>query len=93
MQERQTRLQMLGPNDIQDRSFLHDKQMMTLRPYERLKLSFRVPQIRFRTLEPNDREELLNLHDECFPIKYESHFFEKAMDGRLFSCCAVATGG
>eukprot|EP00291_Cryptomonas_curvata_P001898 CAMPEP_0172193050 /NCGR_PEP_ID=MMETSP1050-20130122/24718_1 /TAXON_ID=233186 /ORGANISM="Cryptomonas curvata, Strain CCAP979/52" /LENGTH=230 /DNA_ID=CAMNT_0012868521 /DNA_START=138 /DNA_END=827 /DNA_ORIENTATION=- len=49
----------------------------------------RLPQIRYRTLKASDRQELIDLHQQCFPVHYESQFYDKALDGRLWSCVAM----
>ncbi len=49
-------------------------------------------QIRLRPLQLQDREELLRLHEECFPIQYESQFYDKAVEGRLFSSAVIISG-
>jgi hypothetical protein len=29
---------------------------------------------------------------QCFPVHYETLFYDKALDGRLWSCVAMITG-
>lgn len=48
--------------------------------------------ISYRPLDKNDLEEILLLHREWFPIKYEEKFFEQLYEnyyGNFYSLCAV----
>jgi len=54
----------------------------------------KLPNLHIRELRPTDREKLLALHLECFPVSYEPMFFDKAVQGQLFSrVAAVNTTG
>lgn len=50
-------------------------------------------QVILRELARRDREQLVALHDECFPVSYETQFYDKAVDGKLFSTAATIMGG
>ncbi|KAL6060509.1 N-alpha-acetyltransferase 60, variant 2 [Balamuthia mandrillaris] len=46
----------------------------------------------FREIEPADMEEVIALHNQCFPIKYERSFYRSLVSGDLyFALAAVDT--
>jgi len=36
----------------------------------------------FRSLEAHDRQQLVDLHEECFPVRYEAAFYDKVLGTR-----------
>jgi len=41
--------------------------------------------IRFRTLQPKDRDEIKTLHEEWFPVTYKDEFYDELVLQRMFS--------
>uniref|UniRef100_A0A7S4K7N7 N-alpha-acetyltransferase 60 n=1 Tax=Guillardia theta TaxID=55529 RepID=A0A7S4K7N7_GUITH len=51
-----------------------------------------LPTMLYRALRQEDREQLLAIHEECFPVRYEKHFYDKALEGEHFSVAAFIAG-
>lgn len=47
-----------------------------------------LPPVVYRVLRPEDRQQLLAIHEECFPVKYEPSFYDRSVCGDLFSSAA-----
>lgn len=45
--------------------------------------------LRFRPLEERDFEEMVALHTEWFPVSYDDGFYQKSVQGELFSLVAT----
>jgi ribosomal protein S18 acetylase RimI-like enzyme len=41
------------------------------------------PELYFRSILPQDREQVQALHEEWFPVRYQSEFYETLVQGRL----------
>mmetsp|Transcript_68445 Transcript_68445/g.110317 ORF Transcript_68445/g.110317 Transcript_68445/m.110317 type:complete len:338 (+) Transcript_68445:62-1075(+) len=46
-------------------------------------------EVRFRPLQASDLEEMMTLHTEWFPVSYDQAFYDKSVNGQLFSLVAT----